>query len=136
MEMQFRICRICGNIVGIVNDSGAPIYCCGQEMETLVPNTVDAAFEKHVPQIAQNGCAVHICVGEEAHPMTAQHYIQWIAIRTKAGAQRKELRPGEAPEAEFALCEGDELICAYAYCNLHGLWGSKAGAAKSGEEGR
>ena len=34
----------------------------------------------------------------------------------------RPLKPGEKPEASFALCEGDEVVAAYAYCNLHGLW--------------
>ena len=51
-----------------------------------------------------------------------EHYIEWISIQTKQGNQRKELHPGEKPEACFALCKGDEVEAAYAYCNLHSLW--------------
>lgn len=126
MEMRFRVCSICGNIIGIIDDSGAPVYCCGREMDIIIPNVEEASGEKHVPQISRDGNTIHISVGEQPHPMTEQHYIRWIAIRTKEGNQRKQLRPGEAPEAKFALCEGDEIIAAYAYCNLHGLWMKEA----------
>ena len=54
--------------------------------------------------------------------MQSEHYIEWISIQTKQGNQRKELHPGEKPEACFALCKGDEVEAAYAYCNLHSLW--------------
>lgn len=122
MELQFRICSVCGNMVAVINDSGVPIICCGQEMDAVDANTTDASVEKHVPQIEQDGNTVRIRVGEAAHPMTEQHYIQWIAIQTKFGNQRKVLSPTDAPEAQFALCDGDEIVAAYAYCNLHGLW--------------
>jgi superoxide reductase len=54
--------------------------------------------------------------------MIPEHYIQWIALATRQGNQRKELQPGQKPQAEFMLCEGDEAEAVYAYCNLHGLW--------------
>lgn len=28
----------------------------------------------------------------------------------------------DKPKAEFKLADGEELIAAYEYCNLHGLW--------------
>ncbi|MEG0901638.1 MAG: desulfoferrodoxin family protein, partial [Clostridia bacterium] len=34
----------------------------------------------------------------------------------------KELHPNQKPQACFALCDGDEVIAAYEYCNIHGLW--------------
>lgn len=120
--MKFFICKLCGNIVEIVRESGAPLSCCGQNMTELVANTTDAAHEKHVPVVTQEDRKVIVNVGSVDHPMTEQHYIQWVAVETKAGVQRKALKPGEAPHAEFALTEGDELVAVYAYCNLHGLW--------------
>lgn len=122
MELEFRICNICGNIVGIVNDSGAPLTCCNEKMSIIKANTVDATKEKHIPVIKKDGNTITVCVGSSAHPMTADHYIQWIAIETTQGNQRKVLSPDDEPVAEFALTKGDELIRAYAYCNLHGLW--------------
>lgn len=124
--MKFYSCRHCGNIVAYVKDSGVRIVCCGEEMKELVPNTTDAAAEKHVPVIKEKGQNVTVEVGSAAHPMSQEHYIQWIALTTRQGNQRKELEPGQEPQTEFMICEGDEVVAVYAYCNLHGLWMSEA----------
>ncbi len=120
--MKFYICSHCGNIIAYVKDQGVPVMCCGQKMEELVPNTTDAAVEKHVPVISVEGSKVTVKVSSVEHPMVDVHYIEWIALETKQGNQRKPLHPGEKPEAVFALADGDEVVAAYAYCNLHGLW--------------
>ena len=122
MKQQFFICEKCGNMIAMVKSSGVPVMCCGQKMTELIPGTSDGAHEKHVPVFTVEGNQVHVKVGEVAHPMLDAHYIEWISLQTKHGNQRKELHPGEAPEACFALCEGDEVEAVYAYCNLHGLW--------------
>ncbi len=122
MELKFFKCEHCGNIIEMVEDKGVPVVCCGQRMTELVAGTSDGAREKHVPVYEVNGNTVHVKVGEVAHPMIPEHYIEWIALQTKNGVQRKELKPGEKPEANFALCDGDEVVAVYAYCNLHGLW--------------
>ena len=124
--MKFLRCAKCGKIVGVIQGSPCPTICCGQEMEELTANTTDGAFEKHVPVITIEGSKVTVAVGSAEHPMLEAHYIQWIALETKEGAQRKPLTPGTAPKAVFALAEGDEVICAYEYCNLHGLWRADA----------
>lgn len=122
MELKFLKCEHCGNIVEMIEDKGVPVVCCGQRMTELVAGTSDGAREKHVPVYEVNGSAVLVKVGEVAHPMIPEHYIEWIVLQTKNGVQRRELKPGEKPEAIFALCEGDEVVAVYAYCNLHGLW--------------
>ena len=122
MEMKFYRCEHCGQIVAIVKGTGVPIMCCGQAMTEIVPGTVDASLEKHVPVVEGNGPKVSVKVGAAEHPMVEEHFIEWIALQTKTGNQRKSLKPGDAPKADFALCEGDEVVAAYAYCNLHGLW--------------
>ena len=122
MKQQFFICEKCGNMIAMVKSSGVPVMCCGQKMTELIPGTSDGAHEKHVPVFTVEGNQVHVKVGEVAHPMLDAHYIEWISLQTKQRNQRKELHPGEAPEACFALCEGDEVEAVYAYCNLHGLW--------------
>ena len=91
-------------------------------MQPLEPNTTDAAGEKHVPVIRQEDRLVTVSVGSVEHPMLEAHYIQWILLETKEGRQRKLLKPGEKPVAVFALAPGDEVVAAYEYCNLHGLW--------------
>ncbi len=115
-----------GNIIAFVEDKGVPVMCCGQKMDEIVPGTTDAAQEKHVPVISVDGNTVTVEVGSVEHPMLEEHYIQWISIETREGNQRKILKPGEAPKAVFALTEGDELVAAYEYCNLHGLWKAEA----------
>ena len=121
MELKFYKCKHCGNIIAVVKASGAPISCCGEKMTEIVPGTVDASKEKHIPVISVNGNKVHVAVGSVEHPMTPEHFIDWIALQTKEGNQRKVLKSG-VPSADFMLCDGDEVIAAYAYCNLHGLW--------------
>ena len=120
--MEFYICRHCGNIIAYVKNSGVPVICCGEKMTRLVPNTTDASQEKHVPVVTIKDNIVTVAVGSVEHPMTEEHHIEWIALHTRGGNQRKPLEPGDKPEACFALCEGDEVVNAYAYCNLHGLW--------------
>lgn len=120
--MKYYVCEHCGNIVEFVKESGVPVVCCGQPMKELVPGVVDAALEKHVPVVTVEGNVVKVEVGEVEHPMVPEHYIGWVAIETNKGSQRKSLNPGEKPVAEFVLAEGEELVAAYEYCNLHGLW--------------
>ena len=122
MNPVFKICRHCGNLVGLIQDSGVPMICCGEEMETLTPNTVDASGEKHVPVVSVEGNRVEVKVGSVTHPMLPEHSIRWIALETRQGMQRKLLQPGEAPAAVFLLTEDDAPVAAYEFCNLHGLW--------------
>ncbi len=122
MEMKFYICEHCGNMIAMVKDSGVPVMCCGQKMKEIVPGTTDAAVEKHVPVWEVRDNKVFVTVGAVEHPMLPEHYIEWIAVHTRQGNQRKTLQPGEAPKACFALGEGDEVLAVYAYCNLHSLW--------------
>lgn len=124
--MKFYVCAHCGNLITYLHASGVHVVCCGDKMQELTPNTVDAAREKHLPVIAQSGETVTVKVGSVEHPMTEEHYIEWIILETKQGYQKKDLKPGEKPEAAFALTAGDEAVAAYAYCNLHGLWKTEA----------
>ncbi|MBQ9556974.1 MAG: desulfoferrodoxin FeS4 iron-binding domain-containing protein [Clostridia bacterium] len=120
--MKFYRCEVCGQIVAIVKKTGAPVVCCGKPMQEIVAGSVDASVEKHVPVVVREGGKVTVSVGSVAHPMAEEHYIEWIALKTKQGNQRKALKPGDEPKACFFICEGDEVEAAYAYCNLHGLW--------------
>ena len=85
-------------------------------------NTVDAATEKHVPVLEKMPGGVRVKVGSVEHPMLDNHYIEWIEIETADKVYRKELKPGDKPEAEFLVTE--EIIQAREYCSLHGLWKS------------
>ena len=120
--MKFYRCEHCGNIITFVHYAGVPVMCCGQKMTELVPGTTDGAAEKHVPVVEVQGSTVQVKVGSVEHPMLPEHFIQFIAIETKHGSQIKYLQPGEKPQASFVLADGDQLVAAYEYCNLHGLW--------------
>ena len=122
MELKFYRCPICGNIVVKLENSGVPVVCCGKPMVELVPGTTDASVEKHVPVVTVDGSKVNVFVGGAEHPMVPEHYIQWIVLETKQGWQIKHLKPGTKPSADFVLAEGDEVVAAYEYCNLHSLW--------------
>ncbi|MDD4291634.1 MAG: desulfoferrodoxin family protein [Clostridia bacterium] len=118
---KFFICKHCGNLVGLIEESGVPMVCCGEKMTELVANTTEAAVEKHVPVVTVDGNTVKVAVGSVAHPMIAAHYIKWVYLMTDKGGQRKCLKPDMAPEVSFALCD-EKPLAVYAYCNLHGLW--------------
>jgi len=122
MEQKFLECKVCGNIVAAVKESGVPVKCCGQNMEQIIPGTVDASKEKHVPVYEVNGNVVTVTVGSVIHPMVEEHYIEWISIQTKYGNQRKVLKPNQEPKVTFLIEDGDEIEAVYEYCNLHGLW--------------
>ena len=98
------------------------IVCCNEKMVELVPGSVDAAHEKHIPVVDINENKVTVCIGSVEHPMQVEHYIEWIILETTKGVYRKNLNPGEKPEATFVLEEGEKIVSTYEYCNLHGLW--------------
>ena len=122
MDMVFYRCPICGQIVAIVKKTGVPLVCCGKPMQEIVPGTTDASVEKHVPVYEVKNGKVSVKVGSVAHPMTEEHYIEWVSLKTKFGNQRKALKPGDAPEVSFLIEKDDEVEAVYAYCNLHSLW--------------
>lgn len=119
---QVYKCNVCGNIVEVVHAGAGELVCCGQPMQLLQENTVDAATEKHVPVIEKTGTGIKVKVGSVPHPMEEKHYIEWIEVIADGCVYRKFLNPGDAPEAEFQISA--ENITAREYCNLHGLWKS------------
>ena len=119
--MKFYRCAHCGNIIAFLENKGVPVVCCGQKMDEIIPGSVDAAAEKHVPVLKIDGDTVTVCVGDVAHPMTEPHHIAWIVLETEHGFQKKDLDPTGEPCAVFSLAN-DKAVAAYAYCNLHGLW--------------
>ena len=120
--MKYYVCEHCGNMIEFVKDNGVPVMCCGQKMTELIPGTSDGAVEKHVPVVKADGKHILVEVGSVAHPMMKEHFIEWIAVETVKGCQRKVLKPEEKPVAEFAITDDDSVVAVYAYCNLHGLW--------------
>jgi superoxide reductase len=134
--MKFYKCNLCGNMVALVKEGGGQLTCCGQPMTEIQANTTDAAQEKHVPVVTERGMEVVVTVGSTAHPMDPDHYIEWIVLSTEEGNQRKELKPGDKPQATFMITNGDTITGAFAYCNKHGLWkadGYKPGYSKINE---
>lgn len=123
-DRKFLRCEICGNTVGMIEDSGANIVCCGQDMTLLSPNTVDAAQEKHIPVAKWEDGKLVVTVGSTAHPMTEEHHIAWIAIAHGKLTQRASLDHTGAPSVTFLMDKSPVTI--YAYCNLHGLWMAEA----------
>ena len=120
-ETKFFYCEHCGNMVGVIKDSKVPMVCCGQKMTKLVPGTVEASHEKHIPVVEVIGDRVKVTVGSVEHPMSAEHSILWVYLETENGGHRKCLEVGKAPVVTFAL-DGEKPVAVYAYCNLRGLW--------------
>lgn len=118
---KFFVCKHCGNVVGMAVNKGGPLSCCGEAMKELVPNTVDASVEKHLPVIAYEGDAISVSIGSVAHPMEEAHHIDFIYVETENGGLRRRLGAGEKPFASIALGE-EKPVAVFAYCNLHGLW--------------
>lgn len=125
MQMKFYRCKHCGQIIAKVKNTNVPVICCGEAMSEIIPGSVDAAKEKHVPVFTKEGNKVTVKVGSVDHPMLPEHFIEWIALETKLGNQRKALKPGDKPEVSFCIDNADEVVAVYAYCNLHSLWMAK-----------
>lgn len=122
MAVKFYKCPVCGNVIEKVVDGGVPVVCCGKKMEELIPNTVDASGEKHVPVVTRlNDCRIKVEVGSVTHPMSEEHHIAFIYVENENGGIRIDLPHDGKPEAEICTCSG-KPIAVYEYCNLHGLW--------------
>jgi len=120
-KQKFYICEHCGNMVGLIRESGVPLVCCGDDMTFLEPNTVEASAEKHLPAVTVSGDIISVEVGSVPHPMEEAHNIMFVYVETEQGGQRKCLNVGDAPKLEFSFAN-DKPIAVFAYCNLHGLW--------------
>lgn len=121
MDVKFFVCKHCKKIITMIKETAVPTICCGEAMSELLPN-VEGASEKHTPVIKVEGNLVTVSVGEVTHPMEESHFIEWIILVTDKGIQKKNLIPGDAPVAQFALLDGEKVETAYEHCNLHGLW--------------
>lgn len=128
---KYYLCNVCGNMVEMLHDSGNTPFCCNRPMQEQVAGSTDGAVEKHVPHIEVESIddkiqKVTVSVGVEPHPSESYHYIMWIALKTNKGTHYQKLTAGCKPCAVFYIGPKDVIQCAYAYCNLHGLW--KGGA--------
>lgn len=120
--MKILKCEGCGKLAVLFRESACPTKCCGEPMTEVVPGSSDGAFEKHVPAVTVEGNKVTVQVGSVTHPMMDAHYIEWIIVETDKGFQKKDLKPGEEPKAEFLMAEGETPVAAWESCNLHGIW--------------
>ncbi|MEX1378250.1 MAG: desulfoferrodoxin family protein [Eubacteriales bacterium] len=118
-DVKFLYCPHCGNIATKLYDSGVDIVCCGEEMVELEIKTSDTGVEKHLPKVERVGDQLKVTVGEVEHPMTDEHFIQWIEVVQDNHVERFHLKPGDKPAATFCA-KGEADV--YSYCNLHGLW--------------
>ena len=120
MATKFYRCNHCGNVIEKHVDSKVPVVCCGEKMQELVANTVDASTEKHVPVVTKvDDCTIKVQVGSVEHPMLPEHHISFIYVETENGGMKINLT--DKPEATFCTC-ADKPVAVYEYCNLHDLW--------------
>ena len=115
-ELIIKKCKKCGAMVKVLEDcncEGCKIQCCGEPMEVLKPNSVDAAVEKHVPTYEKVEDEIFVKVN---HVMEKEHYIEWIAMVKGNKIVKYLLKPNDEPKAIFDY-EKDCTI--YAYCNKH-----------------
>lgn len=124
MKREFKVfkCKKCGATIISFQESSTEeceLMCCGDNMEELIPNSVDASFEKHVPtyEILDNVVKARV-----NHVMEQEHYIEWIAYVTKDAHNIRHFEPYMLAEEEFEYIPNSKL---YAYCNKHGLWKSE-----------
>lgn len=120
--LKFYVCDTCGNFVVLFESSGAPMFCCGEEMTHVEPNSTDGKNEKHVPDVEVDGRNVTVKIGCEEHPSLTEHYIKWVLVQTDKSIHKRMLSPGDKPEAKFVLADDEKLLAVYEYCNQHGLW--------------
>jgi len=121
VKHKFFKCELCGNLAVPVIFSGAIPVCCGQTMTELVPNTTEAATEKHIPAVTATENRIDVQVGSVPHPMEERHHIGFVYVQTEQGGQRKALAVGSEPKCAFNFTD-DKPVSVLAYCNLHGLW--------------
>lgn len=122
METKFYICRHCGNVIAKHEDSGMNVWCCGEEMQEIKANTVEASAEKHLPAFTKiNDNCLNISVGSVLHPMLPEHHICFIYVETRNGGTFFYLKDKEKPQVGYCIFNGTP-IAIYEYCNIHGLW--------------
>lgn len=117
--MNLKKCMKCGAVIRIMEDckcESSGIMCCGEKMVDVIPNSTDAAVEKHVPELS---VIDNKLVAKVNHVMEEEHFIEWIAFKNGDLEKIVYLKPGKPAEAKFCKIDGTIV---YAYCNKHGLW--------------
>lgn len=121
-NLVFYRCSVCGNLIIKLEDSGISPQCCGRDMMILSPSHEDTMGEKHIPVWRMDGCRLMVQVGAELHPMTSDHYIHWIIVKTNYGILIRRFTSEDSPEANFKLNKEERVEEIYCFCNIHGLW--------------
>lgn len=130
---KFYFCKMCGNLVEKIEDSGIAPFCCGKKMTCLNAVETDGSGEKHLPVVTTTklncmeecgipATLVEVKVGSEPHPALNNHFIKWIQVQTDKNIYRHYLGAGQPPVAEFIIGDQETIINVYSYCNIHGLW--------------
>ena len=122
-KKQVYKCKVCGNIVEVLENGAGELVCCNQPMELQKEQTNETPNEKHVPVIERTEQGYLIKVGIVEHPMSDDHYIQWIELIVDDVSYIKTLKPTDKPIVEFSTPHSKD-VTARAYCNLHGFWKS------------
>ena len=118
-------CKVCGNVVEVFVEGDGELVCCGQPMAFMDEKNREGAGEKHLPVVEKSGNGILVKVGSVPHPMEPTHWIQFIEVITTDGyVIRKELKPGDKPEAIFNVSESNVSLVRE-FCNIHGLWATK-----------
>lgn len=141
MEKLF-VCKVCGYI----EFGEAPEKCpiCGVPKDRFV-DTPDAikpsekeGKEKHVPVlVVSQACGlipgtchdVHIKIGSTPHPMTPEHWIQWIDVYlNKVLVSRYHMFPASIQAAVGVHFKSDQKgrVQVIEHCNIHGYWMAEA----------
>lgn len=121
-KLVFYRCSVCGNLMIKLEDSGITPQCCGRDMTILSAEREEENGEKHVPVWRMSGCKLMVQVGSELHPMSKEHFIHWIIVRTNYGLLLRRFCSTDTPEATFKLHKDECVEEIYSFCNLHGLW--------------
>ena len=67
-DLMLKKCLKCGSLVKVINDcdcENCGIMCCGEKMSVVVANSVDASFEKHIPNYEVIGDEMKIKVNKK-----------------------------------------------------------------------
>ena len=121
MQSKFLKCEKCGVIFHQFDNETRELTCCGAKLKELVPNTMEASVEKHIPVMEVEGNKLTVRVGVTEHPQTEHHYINWIYVKCGARTQGITLTYKDKPFAEF-YGDWKGKVEVQASCTNHGIW--------------
>lgn len=115
-ELLLKKCSKCQTIIKVLVNNCPNIKCCDELMTEIIPNSIECAQEKHLPQYKKKANKIIVTVN---HVMEKEHYIEWVLIKYKNGALEKYFQPNDSINIEAPYEKGAII---YSYCNKHGLW--------------